>query len=126
MFYIDAYVIPVKKDRLDEYKVLSQLSSEVWLDHGALFYTEALADDVNLGEVTSYYRSVDLKEDEVLVTGFAVYKNKEDRDTVNKKAMEDPRFKDVDFDNAPFDMQRMYWGGFSSITALGAIDQTKL
>ena len=61
-----------------------------------------------------------------MVTGFAVYKNKEDRDRINKEVMDDDRMKKMDFDNAPFDMQRMYWGGFSSITALGAIDQTKL
>jgi uncharacterized protein YbaA (DUF1428 family) len=41
------------------------------------------------------------------------YKNRRDRDRINKKVMADPRLAAMaDPKNLPFDAMRMFWGGF--------------
>ncbi|HEV8691720.1 MAG TPA: DUF1428 family protein, partial [Ideonella sp.] len=71
------------------------------------------------GKSTSFPQAVKLKEDEVVVFSWIVYKNKRDRDRINKKVMSDPRLADMmDPKNMPFDGKRMFWGGFKSIVEM--------
>ncbi|HET6565699.1 MAG TPA: DUF1428 domain-containing protein [Xanthomonadales bacterium] len=117
--YVDGFVIPVKKERLDEYKKIARLAGKVWKDHGAGDYVECVADDVDPGKVTSFPRSVKLKEDEVVVFSYISYKSRAQRDKILKLAMEDPRLAHFnDPKKLPFDAKRMYWGGFKSIVDL--------
>jgi len=113
--YVDGFVLPVKKDRLDEYKKLARLAAKVWKDHGALDYVECLADDVQPGKVTSFPQSVKLKDDEVVVFAWASYKSRAQRDKIMKLVMADPRLAHMEnMANMPFDGKRMFWGGFKS------------
>lgn len=112
--YVDGFLIPVPKDKLDEYKQLAQLGSVVWREHGALDYFECIADDVPEGKVTSFPMSVKLAEGETVIFACITYKDREHRDLVNKKAMEDPRVANYDVSKLPFDSKRMIWGGFKS------------
>ncbi len=114
MAYVDGYVVPVPKDRLGDYKELATVASQVWKDHGALSYVECVADDVSWGKQTSFPRSVELKEDEVVILAWIIFPSKEARDAINAKAMSDPRLK-CDPDNTPFDATRMFWGGFTPL-----------
>jgi len=102
---------------MEKYREMADLAGKVWLEHGALEYVEAVADDVPDGEVTSFPLSVKLKEDEVVVFAYAVYESREKRDEVMKKVMEDPRL-DMDMKDMPFDGKRMIWGGFRSFVQL--------
>ncbi|MFV3129127.1 DUF1428 domain-containing protein [Niveispirillum sp. KHB5.9] len=112
--YVDGFVLPVPKDKLDAYKELATVASQVWKDHGALSYVECVADDVAYGEVTSFPRSVQLTEDEVVVLAWITYPSKEVRDACNAKVMSDPRIK-CDPNDMPFDAKRMFWGGFTPL-----------
>jgi uncharacterized protein YbaA (DUF1428 family) len=113
--YVDGFVLPVKKDRMDEYKKLARLASRVWKEHGALDYVECVADDVQPGKVTSFPRSVKLKEDEVVVFAWISYKSRAQRDKILKLVMADPRLASMnDMAALPFDGKRMFWGGFKS------------
>ena len=38
--YVDAFVIPVPKRKLDEYRKLARKAGKIWKEHGALSYTE--------------------------------------------------------------------------------------
>ena len=68
--YVDGFVLPVPKKNLDAYKKQARLASKVWMDHGALEYCEAIADDVKPGKVTSFPQSVKLKAaDAAMYTG---------------------------------------------------------
>jgi uncharacterized protein YbaA (DUF1428 family) len=117
--YVDGFVTPVKKDRLDEYRRLARRAGKVWRDHGALEYVECVADDVEPGKVTSFPRSVKLKDDEVVVFSWIAYKSRAQRDRILKKVMEDPRLADMmDPKAMPFDAKRMFWGGFKPIVEL--------
>lgn len=51
-FYIDGYVLPVPKDKLDEYIEMAKMAGSVWKEYGALKVVEAVADDVQTGKVT--------------------------------------------------------------------------
>jgi uncharacterized protein YbaA (DUF1428 family) len=111
MAYVDGFVVPVKKDRVEDYKELAVLSERVWREHGAIGYVECLADDVSHGELTSFPRAVQLQEDEVVAFSWVVYPSREKRDEVNRKVMEDPRLK-AQGNDWPFDGKRIIWGGF--------------
>ena len=89
MAYIDGFVLPVSD--VDAYKKMAKLGGKVWMDHGALQYIEALADDVPEGKTTDFYRAVKRKEGETVVLAFVVYKSRAHRDRVMKKVMADPR-----------------------------------
>ena len=118
--YVDGYVVPVPKKKLDEYKKLCRKAGKIWMDHGALEYCEHVADDVKPGKVTSFPQSVKLKRGEVVIFSYVVYRSRAHRDRVNKKVMEDPRLASMDPATMPFDLKRMFWGGFESITRLGS------
>ena len=116
--YVDGYVVPVKKARVDEYRRLARKAGKIWIEHGALEYVECIADDVQPGKVTSFPQALQLKRSEVAAFSWIVYKSKAQRDRVNKKVMEDPRLADMkDVKRLPFDAMRMFWGGFKPIVA---------
>lgn len=114
MNYVDGVIVAVKKDRIEDYCKLAEIACAVWKDHGAIDYVEALADDVAVGELTSFPRAVHLEEDEVVVFSYITYPSREVRDACMKKVMEDPRLRS-EMDNMPFDGKRMIFGGFKAI-----------
>jgi uncharacterized protein YbaA (DUF1428 family) len=114
MAYVDYFVMPVPEANMDAYKKQAKLSAKVWIEQGALKYVESLADDVPDGKTTDFKRAVKLKEGEIVVVGYAIYKNRKHRDEVMKKVMEDKRMADS-MKNMPFDGKRMFWGGFKSL-----------
>lgn len=118
MSYVEGFVVPVKKQKLDEYREWSRKSGELWKRHGALEYVECLGDDVPPGKVTSFPQSVKLEDDEVVVFSWIVFKSKEDRDRIDKLVMEDPMMKNSDPKSWPFDGKRMFFGGFQPIVEL--------
>lgn len=111
MPYVDGFVLAVPKQKLEEYKAMARLGCEVWKEHGALAYAECIGDDVPYGELTSFPRAVQAKEDEVVVFSWIVYESRQKRDEVNAKVMADPRIK-ASMSNMPFDAKRMIYGGF--------------
>ena len=111
--YVDGFVLPVPRAKLDAYRRMAKLGSKVWRDHGALEYVEAVADDVKPGKHTSFPQSVKLRKGETVVFAYIVYKSRAHRDRVNAKVMKDPRLAGMmDPSKMPFDPKRMFWGGF--------------
>lgn len=118
MKYVDGYVLPVPKKKLGDYRRMAEKAKNVWREHGALDYVEAVADDVKKGKWTSFPQSVKLKAGETVVFAYVVFKSRAHRDRVNKKVMSDPRLKDMcDMKNMPFDAKRMFWGGFKVLVS---------
>lgn len=113
MTYVDGFVVPVPKDKLEAYKELARRASEVWMEYGALSYVECVADDVPHGELTSFPRAVQLTEDEVVVFSWITYRDRAARDAINAKVMADERLK-ADMASMPFDAKRMFYGGFQA------------
>ena len=115
MSYVDGFVLPVPKKKLDAYRSMAKKASKVWRDHGALEFRESAADDVKVGKWTSFPRSVKLKRGETVVFSWIVYKSRAHRDKVMAKVMKDKRLANMmDPKKMPFDAKRMFYGGFKA------------
>jgi hypothetical protein len=44
--YVDGFVVPVPRDKLDAYRKMAERAGRIWMEHGALQYWEGTADDV--------------------------------------------------------------------------------
>jgi uncharacterized protein YbaA (DUF1428 family) len=118
MAYVDGFIVPVPKKNVEAYKKMARLGKRVWMDHGALEYKEAMADDVKPGKWTSFPQSVKLKKDEVVFFSWIIYKSRASRDSIMKKVMKDKRLASMmDPKNMPFDGKRMIWGGFKVVVS---------
>lgn len=115
MSYVDGFVIPVPKKNLAAYRKMARLGAKVWMEHGALEYHECVADDVKPGKLTSFPRSVKLKDDETVIFAWITYRSRAHRDRVNAKVMKDPRFANHDPSKDPFDGKRLIYGGFKTL-----------
>jgi uncharacterized protein YbaA (DUF1428 family) len=117
MSYVDGFVVAVPKQNLEAYKKMARTAGEVWKEHGALAYVECIGDDVPHGELTSFPRAVQAKEDEIVIFAWIVYESRGRRDAVLAKVMADPRMKHDPAD-MPFDGKRMIFGGFESFVEM--------
>jgi uncharacterized protein YbaA (DUF1428 family) len=116
MRYIDGFVIPLPTKNVAAYKRMATKAGKIWMEHGALHVLESLADDVKPGKYTSFPQSVKLKKGEKVVFSYIVYKSRKDRDRINALVMNDPRLaKMMDPKKSPFDIKRMFFGGFKAI-----------
>ncbi len=112
--YVDGFVLPVPEDKLDAYLDMAREAGEIWREHGALEFRECVADDVKMGEVTSFPRSVQIEQGETVVLSWIVFESREHRDRVNAEVMEDPRLVEMmKREDMPFDGKRMIYGGFT-------------
>jgi uncharacterized protein YbaA (DUF1428 family) len=116
MSYVDGFVVPVPRKNLPAYRRMAKKAGKVWKEHGALEYKEWISDDVKVGKLTSFPRSVKLKSGETVVFSWIVYKSRKHRDRVNTKVMNDPRLADMmDLKSMPFDGKRLIFGGFRKL-----------
>ena len=117
--YIDGFVLPIPKDKLDTYKELATQAAAVWKDHGALDYVEAVGDDMDVKDLVAFPALASAKENETVVFAYIVYESREHRDAVNAKAIADPRLQGIcQSENSPFDFKRMAYGGFRAIVTM--------
>lgn len=116
MPYVDGFVLPVPKKKIEAYRSIARKAGKIWREHGALDYMECVADDVKTGKLTSFPQSVKLKPGETVVFAYIVYKTRAHRDRVNAKVFKDPRMAAMGGpQEMPFDTQRMFWGGFKTL-----------
>ena len=64
MPYVDGFILPVPKKKVDAYRRMARKAGKIWREHGALEFRECVADDVKVGKRTSFPRSVKLKAGE--------------------------------------------------------------
>lgn len=113
MRYVDGYVVPIPKKKLQAYRRMAQKAGRIWREHGALEFIECVADDVKPGKYTSFPQSVKLEPGETVAFSWIGFKSRAHRDRVNAKVMKDPRVANMmDPKAMPFDAKRMFFGGF--------------
>jgi uncharacterized protein YbaA (DUF1428 family) len=119
--YVDGFVVPVPKDRVEDYRKHAATALDVWIEHGALSAVEAMGDDVPEGVTTSFPMAVKLEEGEVVFFSFITYRDRAHRDAVNALVQEDARMQPLMSGEGdwPFDGKRMIWGGFSALVTRG-------
>ncbi len=119
MHYVDGFVIPIPKRKLDVYRRLARKAGKVWREHGALEYRECVGDDLDIKGVKTFPRQIRPKPGETVLFSWIVYKSRSHRDKVNAKVMKDPRLATMmDPKAMPFDMKRMVYGGFKTLVDL--------
>lgn len=113
--YVDVYVMPVQKSKIEEYRLFAEASAKLWRQHGALEVVEVIAEDVKPGVHTSFPQAVKLEPDEIVVVSWITFRSREDRDWINPAVMKNPLFANMGPDTVPVDGKRMFFGGFKSI-----------
>jgi uncharacterized protein YbaA (DUF1428 family) len=114
MSYVDGFVVPVPKDKRDEYRASAAKAWPLFKEFGATRHIECWADDVPDGKTTDFKRAVKAESGETVVFSWIEYPSKAVRDAAGKKMQEDPRMKALG-ENMPFDGKRMIYGGFVPI-----------
>jgi len=113
--YIDGFVFPVSRDRLEEYKRLVEAVADIWKEHGALEYREYVGDDLILEGTRSFSDLVASNNGEVSIFGWVAFESRAARDLANEKVAADPRMAElIESSNSGFDAERMAYGGFRS------------
>lgn len=114
--YVDGFVIPVPKDKIDQYRAIAERACKIWMEHGALEYRECVGDDMETKDMVSFPQLAEAQAGEVVFFSYIVYKSREHRDEVNAKVMADPRIHELCGEGGmPFDCKRMAYGGFKTI-----------
>ena len=118
MTYVDGFVLPVPKKKLDAYRRMARKAAKIWREHGALSVRECFGDDLKSKFGTPFPRLARLKAGETVVFSWIEYRSRADRDRVNAKVMKDERIKNMcGPDDMPFDAKRMSYGGFRTAVA---------
>ena len=115
--YVDGFVLPLPKDKIDAYKKMAEKACKIWLEHGALEYRESIAEDTNASFGLSFPAGIQAQESETVVFAWITYESRARRDEVNAKVMQDPRISEDMDKEMPFDVKRMLYGGFDVLVA---------
>ncbi len=114
--YVDGFVIPLKKDRIEAYRAVAGKAAAVWKEHGALAYYESVGDDLDAKGMVSFPHIANCAPDETVIFAWIVYASREQRDEVNAKVFADPRLQDMmDPKDPVIDCARISYGGFRII-----------
>jgi uncharacterized protein YbaA (DUF1428 family) len=111
--YVDGFVVPVPESKREAYRQLASKMATAFREHGARRVIETMADDVDHGKVTDFYRAVKAEDGETIVFSFVEWPDKATRDDAWQKLMADESMKPEG--DMPFNGQRMFWGGFDTI-----------
>ena len=117
MAYVDGFIVPVPKAKLETYKEMARTAGDVWMEYGALSYVECIGDDIPYGEMTSFPRSVQATEEETVVFSWITYKDRASRDEILAKVMAAPRLAGEEWKQV-FDGKRMIYGGFQAFLTM--------
>lgn len=112
MAYVDGFLLAFKTKNLKAYTKMSKAAGKIWRSHGALDYKECIGDDVKIRGVNSFLKLLKCGKGETPIFAFIVYKSRAHRDKVNAKVMSDPRMGKAMQGAMPFDLKRMWMGGF--------------
>ncbi len=119
MRYVDGFVLPVPKNKLQAYRRMSSKAGKVWREYGAIEYLECVGDDLNVKGMKTFPRQIKPKPGETVVFSWILFKSRAHRDRVNAKVMKDPRLATMmDAKSMPFDAKRMVYGGFKVLVDL--------
>lgn len=117
--YVDGFLLPINAENVDKYKEIAQKAGEIWKEHGALEYIEAVGDDLEIEKMVSFKKSADAQDGETVIFAFIVFESKAERDRINALVMADERMNAMmSPDDKTFDYTRMSYGGFNAIVEL--------
>lgn len=111
--YIDGFVLPIPKNRLDDYRRVAAAVAEIWKEYGALDYREYVGEGPSLEGTRSFAECMAASSEDVIVFGWVAFESRAARDRANEKVASDPRMAGlVNETTTGFDAGRMAYGGF--------------
>jgi len=114
MDYIEGFVAAVPTQNKTAYIKHAEEAAELFKKYGAIKLVECWGDDVPDGEVTSFPKAVQCKDDETVVFSRAVWPSKTARDAGMEKMMADEAMQKME-NSMPFDGKRLIYGGFQMV-----------
>ena len=116
--YIDGFLLPIPKDRVEDYRQIADKAGAIWLEHGALQYTECAADDLTAEWCRSFVEASGARELETVIFAWAVFADRESRDAANARIMADERLSGMcEQSGKIFEPSRMAFAGFKVLVA---------
>lgn len=117
--YVDGFVLPIAKDKVEKYRETAQRAGEIFKEHGALEFHECVGDDLENEGMLSFKTTAGAGADETVMFSWVVYESREHRDRVNELVMNDARLKaDMEANKELFDFKRMAYGGFKTLVEI--------
>ena len=114
MSYVDGFVAAVPTENKKAFLEHASAAAKVFKEYGALSVVECWGDNVLDGELTSFPKAVQCKENESIIFSWIVWRSREVRDQAWEKIRKDDRMSDEN-NPMPFDGKRMIYGGFQAI-----------
>jgi len=121
MTYIDGFVAAVPQENRQAYLDHAREALSLFKDHGATRMVENWGDDVPVGKVTDFHRSVQKQDGEAVLFSWVEWPSKDVRNAGMKALEQDERMKTLVM---PFDGRRMIYGGFSPVVEEGSANVT--
>lgn len=114
MTYVNGSIMAVPAANKQDFVDFAGKMAVVFKEYGALSLVDCWGTDVPDGELTSFPKAVQKKDDEVVVFSWVTWPSKDVADAAWDKIMADPRMA-PDAAPMPFDGRRMIFGGFETI-----------
>lgn len=115
--YVDGFVLAVPKNKINAYLRLARMFGKIWLEHGALEFSECVGDDLKVTMGIPFPKMIKINPRDTVVFSWITYKSRAHRNSVNSKVMKDSRMKNMDPKSMPFDPNRMVYGGFKILVS---------
>ena len=125
MTYIDGFILPIRDDKLADYKPMAEKFAVKAKALGAIGSLEAIGDGLEHGKITDFYRAVQAEDGENVIFSIVIWPDKATRDKGWEKIMADPEMQ-PDVQVQMFDGKRMFWGGFKPfVNSIALANQEK-
>lgn len=132
MTYVDAYLIPLRTEKLAEYERFSRQVAAVYREYGALrvvdcrldsdasgglaFHAEeARASLVDDGPLRDFEVAADARSGETVILSWTEWPSKQARDERLARALADPRVQPREEDGILFEGRRLIAGAFAKL-----------
>lgn len=110
--YIDAFVVPVKRDQREHFTRFARECDPIFMEHGATWIMECWGVDLPEGKLTDFRRAVQAEPDEEVIFSWVQWPDRAARDAGNERIMNDARLAEKQM---PFDGKRLIFGGFQPV-----------
>lgn len=71
--YVDGFVIPVPRDKMETYRQIAEKACKIWMEHGALEYRECVGEDLEVKDLLAFTRFPAATENETVVFAWIAY-----------------------------------------------------
>jgi uncharacterized protein YbaA (DUF1428 family) len=121
MSYYSGFVLAVPNDKKQAYIDHARQAWPMFKRLGAKRMVEAWGEDVPHGKQTDFYRATKAKEGETPLFSWFEWPDKATAEAAFANMSDQPEMADMP--QAPFDGQRMFWGGFDPVMENGTSEK---